>query len=102
MTKTDRTFAQLRRAITQTSDPNDRRIYEAMMLLAAAFAWGTDIARLVERTGLPMDFVAGVAARLRAVDLWTDHGLDTREWWDEHGDLVGTVLFEQALLGLGE
>jgi hypothetical protein len=66
MTDMDYTVAQLRRAIAQTSDPKDRRISEAMMLLIAAAGWGTNTADLIDRTGLPMDFIVEVATKMRA------------------------------------
>jgi hypothetical protein len=90
MTDIDDAVAQLRRAIAQTSNPKDRRISEAMMLLLAA-AWGINTAVLIDRTGLPMDFIVGVANRMRVALSLMGGGMtsesfeciscSSRRWW---------------------
>jgi hypothetical protein len=103
MTKNDRILARLRDEIAEATDPHSRKIGESMLvLLTSVSEQSTDIPHLTERTGLPEEFISRIAARLRAAGLWTDDGLDTRGWWDEHDELLAHVLLSRALLGLGE
>jgi hypothetical protein len=102
MTEIERTISQLQRAIAQTSNPRDRRISEAMMLLIAAAEWGTNAADLIDRTGLKMDFIVEVATRMRAAVLWTGADVITDGWWDDLKEFRMLLVSEQALVGLGE
>jgi hypothetical protein len=101
MTDIKYAFEQLQRSIAKPSNSKDRCVREAMLVLIAAAQQGTDIPTLVNRTGMPEEFVIGIADRMRAAGLWTDVGVDSSEWLDGK-DLDVFLLIDESLLALGD
>jgi hypothetical protein len=76
----ERTIVRLRNVVARPGYAKDRQVGEAMMLFFAAAAWGADSAGLIDRTGLPMDFVVEVTTRMRAAGPRTPACGHTRAW----------------------
>jgi len=95
---------ELRNTISKPgNDSEDLRIRKAMIvLLTAASEQSTDIPHLTERSGLPEEFVAGIADKMRAAGEWTEAGIDRRRCLYDDGRLRFLFLIDQALLALGE
>ena len=91
-------MAELRKAIEKMSDPEDRRIPMAMLVLLSALEVTPNVDRLTDYTGYLRDFVSGIYQRMRQAGLWTSDLIDTFEW---EGKPEGIGLYTHALVALG-
>src|ERR1035441_8144561 len=71
-------------------DPESPEFRTAVILMAAAFVVGPRVDLLVQFTGYSKTFVANIARRMRAYELWGDGKVRTDDWFE--GDRV-TVMF---------
>jgi hypothetical protein len=95
-------FAELKKTIETISNPEDKKISQAMSILISALEVGPDADRIARHTGYPLALVEPIANRMREARLWSTTLVDDREWWGPEGDLIGPGLFAHALVGLGQ
>jgi hypothetical protein len=91
---------ELKRAVEEMRDPEDREINECMLIVIAALQVGANVKRLVELTGYNRDCIRSISLRMRKAALWVEEAVDDREWWDHRSQpLLG--IFSHALVAQG-
>jgi hypothetical protein len=91
---------ELKRAVEEMRDPEDREINECMLIVIAALEVGANVKRLVELTGYNGDFIGSISLRMRKAALWIEEAVDDRELWDDRSQpLLG--IFSHALVAQG-
>jgi hypothetical protein len=74
------------RELDPAIDPESPGFRTAVVLMAAAFVVGPHVDLLVQFTGYSMTFVANIARRMRAYELWSDDEVCTEYWFE--GDRI--------------
>jgi len=71
-----------------TVDPESSEFRTAFVVMAAAFVVGPRVDFLVQFTGYSMTFVANIARRMRANELWNDDEVCAEGWFEGGGFIV--------------
>jgi hypothetical protein len=93
---------ELKRAIQNIDNNNDREISQTMFILISALQVGPNVDRLANHTACPREVVERIVLRMHEANLWHNDLIDDREWWDDAGELNGVGLFSHALVALGK
>jgi hypothetical protein len=80
-------------------EPKDREFRTAVILMAAAFVVGPYVDRLVQFTGYPLPYVAGIARRMQASGLWANGKVRIDNWFD--GENVTMVFWADCMVADG-
>lgn len=88
----------LKREIANITEHKDKKTSESMLVLVSALEVGTDVDRLAEHTGCPIDFIEAIADRMRKASLWIGGQVDDREWSDYEQGVFMHALVAQGIL----
>jgi hypothetical protein len=87
------------RELDPNLDPESPEFRTAVVLMAAAFVVGPRVDFLVQFTGYSMTFVAKIARRMRAYELWSDDEACTEGWFE--GDRITVMFWTHCLVADG-
>jgi hypothetical protein len=87
------------RELDPAVDPESPEFHTAVVLMAAAFVVGPRVDFLVQFTGSSMTFVANIARRMRAYELWSDDEVCTEGWFE--GDRITMMFWAHCLVADG-
>jgi hypothetical protein len=91
---------ELKRAVEEMRDPEDKSIAEHMLVVIEALEVGANVDRLVARTGYTRDFIESISVRMREAGLWVGELVDDREWWDHRSEELWGI-FRHGLVAQG-
>jgi hypothetical protein len=99
-TKKNSSLRELKHAIEEIRDPEDKSIAEHMLVVMKALEVGVNVNRLVTRTGYTRDFIESISVRMREAGLWVGELVDDREWWDHRSEELWRI-FRHGLVAQG-
>ena len=82
------TLGSFKRLIEEMKDAEHKLTAECMLILISTLEVGANVARLVEHTGYPREFIEAISLRMRKGGLWIGEWVDNMGWWDKEGNLT--------------